>query len=200
LDFDHSLLEFHNTDVYIFEKLQPKFLDEHDEETEYRSRGDWNSLMNIRFKKLASTNITKEEIITCFENCLLSEPAIDYLKLFHQNNVPVHIVSDSNTLFISTILKASGVDNLVTKIHTNPHQFTGNELSIGKYHQNSICELQTCPKNICKGAIVKDVLQSIQTPPKIKIYVGDGSNDFCPCQTCFGLNDLIFAKKKLSFT
>lgn len=41
-----SLLEYHNTDVLIFENLCPSILEQGgDEEQEYRSKGDWNGCM-----------------------------------------------------------------------------------------------------------------------------------------------------------
>lgn len=195
LDFDHSLLESANTDVIIFEKLLPSILDERSDEEEYRSNGDWNGLMNMRFQKLNQSKITKEAIIRIFEECLLTESAINYLKLFYENNVPVHIISDSNTLFISTILKASGVDHMITAIHTNPHSFDGDQLLLGRYHNDSQCEIESCPRNICKGRAVKDILSQLPHQPKIKIYVGDGGNDYCPVKTTFTDRDIIFAKK-----
>jgi len=188
-------LETTNTDIYIFEKLCPSILEDGvEEENQYRSKGDWNKCMNVRFRRLAEANVTREEIVECFKNCRLTDPSIEYLKLLHLHNVPIHIVSDSNTLFISTILEASNASQYITTIHTNPHFFTGNELSIGQYHPHSTCALTTCPKNICKGTIVKDVLASLGAVPPLKIFVGDGSNDYCAC-TMLGDGDLIFARK-----
>jgi len=198
LDFDHSLLEYDNTDMLILEKLCPSIL-EHggDEEMEYRKKGDWNGCMNRRFERLAEANVTKEDIIDCFRKCLLTENSLQYLKLFKEHNIPVHIISDSNTLFIEAILESSNALQYISSIHTNPHAFVGNKLTIGKYHEESNCHINTCPRNICKGAVVKGILEKLdaeELKPQMKIYVGDGSNDYCPC-TIFGENDLIFAKK-----
>jgi hypothetical protein len=44
---------------------------------------------------------------------------------------------------------------------------------------------------------VKSILAKLQADsqtPLMKIYVGDGSNDYCPCTT-FDDKDIIFAKK-----
>lgn len=199
LDFDHSLLEYHNTDLLIFEHLCPSILEQGgDEEAEYRSKGDWNGCMNRRFVRLAEANITREAIVECFRKYVLTENSMQYLKLLKQHNIPVHIISDSNTLFIQEILEASGATQYIASIHTNPHTFVGHQLTIGRYHESSDCLINSCPRNICKGAVVKSILEKLQNEsqqtPLMKIYVGDGSNDYCPITT-FGAQDLIFAKK-----
>lgn len=46
ISFSSSLLEYHNTDLLIFEHLCPSILEQGgDEEAEYRSKGDWNGCM-----------------------------------------------------------------------------------------------------------------------------------------------------------
>jgi pyridoxal phosphate phosphatase PHOSPHO2 len=70
-------------------------------------------------------------------------------------------LSDSNSIFISTILKDKGLDSLFAEIITNPAEWDGELLRVhrwidpdGPQHN---CKIG-CPPNICKGKLLARAL------------------------------------------
>ena len=89
------------------------------------------------------------------------------------------IISDSNSEFISHILKVRKLDHLVDQVFTNPASWSSDGLlSILPYHHQETCKLST--KNLCKGQIMEDYLKNCGKTFSFICYVGDGKNDFCP--------------------
>jgi len=196
VDFDNSLLENANTDIFLFEKLRPDLIQK------LSSEVPSNAAMNNRFRLLTESGVTKSDIIECLSNLTLTDPSIKYLKLLHQHNIPIHLVSDSNLLFISTILQSSKAHQFFQTINTNNYHFEGNQLVIGQSdfgfpgspHQ---CNRENCEPHMCKSKIMVDILKSSNSLNTPKIYIGDGQNDFCPC-THLSEQDYIFARKDFS--
>ena len=109
----------------------------------------------------------------------------------------VIIISDSNTEFIEHILKERNLRQMVDKVFTNPANWNSEgKLFIQPYHHQvqfnliirrlqetnlflqETCKLST--KNLCKGQIMEDYLQTCGKDFSLICYVGDGRNDFCP--------------------
>ena len=112
------------------------------------------------------------------------------INISKENENKLYIVSDANSFFIDSILKAYKIENHFTEIHTNPSFWKDGKLYIERYHNNearpskylsvkSLNNTKThqcsnCNPNICKGKIVKEIMQ--KNINKINyIYIGDGS-------------------------
>jgi pyridoxal phosphate phosphatase PHOSPHO2 len=94
----------------------------------------------------------------------------------------IAILSDANTVYISTILKHLGMDHLVTEIITNRGFFEDSgRLRVERFWKESE-EPHGCPNgcapNLCKGKELKR-LMSLKAYERV-YYLGDGRNDYCP--------------------
>ena len=151
---------------------------------------------------------------------------------------PIHIVSDANTLYIRSILRASGLSleeqATLLRVHTNSAHWEGGDTASPTHQQEEeegrwgeekaqaagvvvetaagvegvegvaveAEELQAgclrvqggvgvkcvtgvgCPSHLCKGAVLHSLLLGRgeeDALPRVLYYVGDGSNDWCPC-------------------
>lgn len=102
----------------------------------------------------------------------------------------IHILSDANSVFISEILQAHDLTACVDEIHTNPARFDHGALRVVPFHDKPH-GCHRCPANLCKGAVMEELLMRKQYMRVV--YVGDGSNDFCPsCRT--GPLDIVLAR------
>lgn len=100
-------------------------------------------------------------------------------------------LSNSNTVYISTILQHHALTALFADIITNPASWSEAEpdrISIGRRRPASLpphgCDVG-CLVNMCKGAELDEyVAQQGGSEGKAAymriVYVGDGGNDFCP--------------------
>ena len=89
------------------------------------------------------------------------------------------IISDSNSEFISHILKVKELDHLVDRVFTNPASWSDDGLlTIKPYHHQETCKLST--KNLCKHSIMEEYIKNCGKTFSFICYVGDGKNDFCP--------------------
>ncbi|KAG6378325.1 phosphatase phospho-type [Boletus reticuloceps] len=101
------------------------------------------------------------------------------------------ILSNANTFFINTILQHQGIRDCFETIITNPADFPDPEnpnrlvlrRRVGPDDLPHGCQVG-CEENMCKGQELMRYLdahrQSDNTEFDRIIYVGDGSNDFCP--------------------
>jgi len=93
-------------------------------------------------------------------------------------------LSNANSVYISTILESKGLSDLFTEIITNPAHWEPSGLlhlrrrvdPSGPQHS---CKVG-CSPNMCKGDELSAFLERTQAKYDRIIYVGDGSNDFCP--------------------
>jgi len=192
IDFDYSLFEDNDSDNIIFCELAT---DIHDNLQYFYDdwEGDTISLKNHLFKTVRERGIMKQHIQEAYRRHFLSKHAIVFLKTMKNKASTINIISDSNTVFISEILKASTTFDCIAKIIANPAHFDENhQLNVGHFHSHD-CE--SCPINLCKGNIMTTHLQTLGNS-KI-VYIGDGSNDYCPTlklRSC----DLVLARKGYS--
>ena len=97
------------------------------------------------------------------------------------------LVSDANSLYISCVLRAHGLDACVREVHTNPAEFdaaTG-ALRVRPYHATPpACSRRGCAANLCKGSVVRALLaaggQQAERYARV-VFAGDGGGDFCAC-------------------
>ncbi|GJN90974.1 hypothetical protein Rhopal_003988-T1 [Rhodotorula paludigena] len=95
-------------------------------------------------------------------------------------------LSNSNSVYIDTILKHYGLETLFDEIVTNPAQFREDGLlelrrRVDPNGPQHGCKVG-CSPNMCKGAELEAFMErhgGWAAFDKV-VYVGDGSNDLCP--------------------
>ncbi len=110
-------------------------------------------------------------------------------ELYERGDVLQLILSDANTEHIGSVLRARGLDDVfassgplaphVNAVTSNPAFFDElGRLHIAPFH-SSPPGCARCPPNLCKGVVMKKILQNLpEDRPRI-IYVGDGMGDLC---------------------
>ncbi|TFK44376.1 phosphatase phospho-type [Crucibulum laeve] len=180
-DFDWSLVD-QDTDRWIFEVLAP------DLRRKMKSLKDeiqWTDLVAQSLREAHGRGITREQI----ENALQITPfhpamvrGVSNLK--DAGKTTFFCLSNANSVFISTILKSKGLETLFHEIITNPAEWAPSGLlklrrrvdPAGTQHG---CKVG-CSPNMCKGKELEAFLARNAADYDRIIYVGDGSNDFCP--------------------
>jgi len=107
-------------------------------------------------------------------------------------------LSSANSVYISTILESKGLQDLFTEIVTNPAEWDPSGLLKVRRHVNPDGPQHNCPrgcnKNICKGQEFDAFIKRQGVDYDRIIYVGDGSNDFCPVVR-LRRQDMVFCRK-----
>jgi len=107
-------------------------------------------------------------------------------------------LSNANSVFISTILESKGLQDLFVEIVTNPAEWDPSGLLKLRRHvdpngpQHS-CQ-HGCSANLCKGEELEAFLKRHGSVYDRIIYIGDGSNDFCPIVR-LRRQDIVFCRK-----
>lgn len=110
--------------------------------------------------------------------------AITTLKASTTSEPTFLCLSNSNSVFINTILEHKGLQNQFDEIITNPAEWDPSGLLVvrrrvdpnGPQHR---CQVG-CSPNMCKGDELTAFLQRHAPDFERVTYIGDGSNDFCP--------------------
>ncbi|KAL7010010.1 hypothetical protein EMMF5_000029 [Cystobasidiomycetes sp. EMM_F5] len=94
-------------------------------------------------------------------------------------------LSNSNQVYIETILEHKQLRDIFDQIITNPASFTDDGLlkvsrRIPASSENQHTCKVGCSPNMCKGDELAAFLSASQTKFQRIVYIGDGSNDFCP--------------------
>jgi len=192
-DFDHTILD-DNADTSLFNLIEDNeearaLWDQYEE-------GKWTEFMNKVVTFVHSKGVSVDNI----KNELSKLPLVyGFGDLLHyiKNNPQFDciIVSDANSLFIETILKARGLLDCVTKIITNPAVVNDNgKIIISPCHSHTH---ETCPPNMCKGTLLQEFLKNAEQEYFAVCYVGDGTNDLCPCLSLTA-NDFAFPRRSYS--
>lgn len=196
-DFDHTIID-DNSDLYV-RKLAPQGkIPQHIREL-YSNNG-WTEYMASIFEFLFQNGTTPEQILSCMTEIDFTEGMPQLLKFLGENeHFDIIIISDSNSVFISHIMKHAGYDHYVDETYTNPAKFSdAGCLTLEYYHHQDWCQLST--KNLCKGHILLDHIQkqkSLGVNYSTVAYVGDGSNDLCPGLK-LNTGDILFARTGFS--
>eukprot|EP00058_Branchiostoma_floridae_P003529 XP_002589017.1 hypothetical protein BRAFLDRAFT_87490 [Branchiostoma floridae] len=185
-DFDNTIID-DDGDTWVL-KLAPRREAPHWLKQTYRN-GYWTEYMENIFQYLHDNGTTPDEIFDSLEKISYTDKMQDVLKFIANNSAKFDciVISDSNTVFIDTILKAGGVKHAVNNVFTNPAHFDkSNCLHIEPFH-NHTCK--SCPVNMCKKTILLEYkgrqAQDGVVYNKV-VYVGDGGNDLCPCKGLSG--------------
>ena len=207
-DFNHTLIDT-NSDYYINKLIEEKdqFFQFPNEIENLYTKFDWTSRMNAAIEFMFDFyGVDTNRILECLKEIRIDDAMIKLLKVLRENRFELIILSDSNQVFIETILRENRVFELIDKIYTNPSYLDeANNLKIIPFNrvfnfngEVFECDTQLCEKNMCKGTVLKRHLENYKKSRNKEIqivYVGDGRNDFCP-----GLvlteRDFYFVKKK----
>ncbi|KAM0789288.1 hypothetical protein ACM66B_000128 [Microbotryomycetes sp. NB124-2] len=184
-DFDWSFAD-QDTDRYVLEVLAPELrgsLRQHKQTTQ------WTDNVALHLRKLHERGATKEQIIASLQG-LPVHPAmirgVQTVKAREQPKTRFFCLSNSNAVYINTILKHHNMENFFEEIVTNPAQFLDNGLlelkrRVDPNGPQHGCKIG-CSANMCKGAELEAFISrhgGWDAFDRI-IYVGDGGNDFCP--------------------
>ncbi|KAJ8522453.1 hypothetical protein ONZ45_g964 [Pleurotus djamor] len=173
-DFDWSMAD-QDTDRWIFEVLAP------DIRREMKSLKDeiqWTDLVAQSLRKIHERNVTRDQIehtlrIMPFHPAMVR--AINKLK--SEGKTTFFCLSNANSVFISTILKDKGLVDHFEEIITNPAEFTPSGLLSLRRRIDP-----NGPQHDCKIGCEELMAFLERHAPEYDrvVYVGDGSNDFCP--------------------
>lgn len=177
LDFDHTVVD-DNTDIVVRDLLKPEQIPE-SVRSLYNS-SDWIAYMQEIFNLLHANGFTQEDILNAIKGIPETPGFCEFIqRMANRPDVDVIIISDSNSVFISTWLEKNKLTNCIKRIFTNPAEFPGDHkaLKIQPYHHQTECPLSSV--NLCKGKVLCDYLQENKEYGHV-IYAGDGRNDVCP--------------------
>ncbi|KAH7929823.1 hypothetical protein BV22DRAFT_1029000 [Leucogyrophana mollusca] len=182
-DFDWSMAD-QDTDRWIFEVLAP---DIRRKMKTLQEEIQWTDLIAQSLAELHARGRTQEEIqhtlrIMPFHPAMVR--GVTKLKEASNPHTTFFCLSNANSVFISTILESKGLQGLFEEIVTNPAHFQPSGLlklrrRIDPNGPQHDCKIG-CSPNMCKGEELDAFLKRHQPDYDRIIYVGDGSNDFCP--------------------
>lgn len=193
-DFDHTIIH-DNSDLWI-RRLLPSHQVPVEIQESHKQHENWTQFMSEIFAHMHSLGVTPLQVMECMHTMSFVPGMIELIE-YQQSNAAMDciVVSDSNSIFINTILDSKGLLSSIKAVYTNPAEFdeTGC-LRIRPYHQHNC---KSCPANLCKGAVLRTFLEQQEklgiTYSRI-FLVGDGSNDFCPVPG-LGVDDVVFPRQ-----
>ncbi|CDS00469.1 uncharacterized protein SPSC_05901 [Sporisorium scitamineum] len=197
-DFDWSLVD-QDTDRYVHEVLCPPLRAELQRR---KTKEQFTDLCADLLIKLHATGKTPSDIRTALQTLPFHpgvKRGVSNLKAAGQTTF--FLLSNSNTVYIDTILNHHNLSTLFDEIVTNPASFNDDGALILKRRVLATAEKQHgctvgCSANMCKGAELEAFLQRNGGRDAFEriIYVGDGGNDFCPVLR-LQPQDLAFVRK-----
>ena len=177
-DLDQTLI-YEDSSIWTFSLCPELKL----KETHSKEYTGWTKFMDHVFFLIHKQGRTKDEIIEHMKKIPLIEQAKVAVCAIHENNSADSIIlSDSNTMFINSILEGCGMRHMFKSVISNPAHFESDgRLRVEDYHSHTCETCQDAP-NLCKGAVLKEYLFNCKLYSKV-VYVGDGANDYCPSMT-----------------
>lgn len=176
-DFDYTLVDG-NTDTHVFD-VAPE-LEVTSRYNDLRRRFPcWPLMIDHVMGEIHSSGHSKEEVVTHMKRMTFCSGMLEAVKVLStMSDVEMIVLSDSNTVFIGTLLESVGLSGAFSCVMTNPAHFDQDgRLCIGCYHSHACQRCHRTP-NLCKGTALKEVLAE-RSFSKI-VYIGDGGNDVCP--------------------
>jgi pyridoxal phosphate phosphatase PHOSPHO2 len=204
-DFDRTLIS-ENSDVVLFDQLpygqplRPRFSALRGER-----RLGWTQIMQTQLADLAvQQGYSKDDVLQCLRSVIMDPILLDALRALRSSQSPrvvMAIASDANTIFIDEILRSNGLgEGLFEAVHTNPAVWAeGDVIHVEPYQPVDAPHscARGCSANMCKGKILREVREKLglkDVEGLRTIFVGDGTNDFCPSLS-LGPNDLVLARE-----
>lgn len=188
-----------DTDRYVHECLAPSLR----AELQRRKKSEqFTDLCADLLLKLHAQGATPDDIRTALQTLPFHpgvKRGVSNLKAAGQTTF--FLLSNSNTVYIDTILRHHNLSSLFDEIVTNPASFSPegalvlNRRVLATDAQQHGCTVG-CSANMCKGAELEAFLQRHGGRNAFEriIYVGDGGNDYCPVLRLQN-HDLAFVRK-----
>ncbi|XP_063815922.1 phosphoethanolamine/phosphocholine phosphatase isoform X2 [Pseudophryne corroboree] len=193
-DFDETIVN-ENSDDSVIQVAPDQELPDWLRET--FQDGYYNQYMQRVFQYLGDKGVRLIDLKAVYEKIPLS-PGMPTLFRFlakNQDRFEIILMSDANMFGIESNLKSYGYESLFRRIISNPTNVEkSGYLTLSPYHTHSCSQ---CPANMCKRKILAEYLnERSQEGVKFEnlLYVGDGSNDFCP-SVVFTSTDVAFPRK-----
>jgi len=106
------------------------------------------------------------------------------LKAASEPKTTLLCLSNANCIYIPTVLKANGIEDIFEEIITNPANWDPTGLlklrrRVDPAGPQHACQVG-CNANMCKGEELSVFLQKKGFEYDRLLYLGDGGNDFCP--------------------
>ncbi|GJJ73641.1 pyridoxal phosphate phosphatase PHOSPHO2 [Entomortierella parvispora] len=193
-DFDWTLIEA-DSDNWVFKHLCEEL---YQEQLVSVGKVQWTDLQQRLLGELFDRGVTQAQIEKTLGQIPFAPDMIEALRLMKDEGSDLYILSDANTIYIETVLKAYEIDTLFTGILTNPASFDERgRLNVVRFHgldkEPHCCPLP-CEPNLCKGQELQKLMDS--QPWDQVIYMGDSTNDFCP-STRLNSHDVVLARRGL---
>jgi 2,3-diketo-5-methylthio-1-phosphopentane phosphatase len=180
-DFDFSLISV-NSDEWIPAQFGSAFTDMICAGRERREQ--WTALMDRVAGAMYAAGVTADQLTRAAASMPIDDDAVAAVREAAAAGAEQLIVSDANSVYISELLSAQSLDSHFSCIVTNPAHFDARgclriEPAVSPENPHG-CVL--CPKNLCKGGVLR-ARQLVQDNfDGTIIYVGDGSGDVCPAR------------------
>ncbi|KAK0241783.1 phosphatase phospho-type [Armillaria nabsnona] len=180
-DFDWSMAD-QDSDRWIFEVLAP------DLRRKMKTLKDdiqWTDLVSQSLREAHARGITREQIEDALRIMPFHPGMVRGIKrLKEEGNTTFLCLSNANNIFITTILETKGLLPAFEEIVTNRAEWESSGLlnlrrRIDPHGPQHNCTVG-CSPNMCKGEELDAFLARHAPAYDQIIYVGDGSNDFCP--------------------
>jgi pyridoxal phosphate phosphatase PHOSPHO2 len=157
----------------------------------------WTNMMCSILKELHSMGIHRQQVEQVLERLPIHPGMIKGIQLAAASNAAdLVILSDSNQVYIETVLKARQL-NVFSSVITNPAWWDESGCLQIRWHTPESHSCGLCPKNLCKGQVLQKFLSEAQQRYERVVYLGDGWNDYCPA-TKLRETDLLLVRKGLS--
>ena len=198
-DFDDTLVNC-NSDTWIHRLAPGQKLPDH---IQFRPGQDYFKHVQSVLAYLHSQKVTEQHYVDCLSTMPsvpgMIEPLMKTLAE-QPDKYDMIILSDANSFFISTYLKARSLENAISTVLTNPARFNEDgQLMIDEYHIQDYCSMSA--RNLCKGEALKNFIGKRMldhnTVYTFINYVGDGENDLCP-STILSSRDRVFPREGYS--
>ncbi|BEJ17947.1 hypothetical protein CspHIS471_0702240 [Cutaneotrichosporon sp. HIS471] len=183
-DFDWSFVD-QDTDRWVFEVLDTNLRRTLQDRKSAGSQC-MPDVVDQTMEDLFNAGYKKEQVLDALRQLPVHpamKRAVNGLK--HRGETTFLCLSNSNEVYIGTILEHHGLGHLFNKVITNPSRWDGDRLHIGRrlpadgpQHGCTV----GCLPNMCKGDELDAWLVAHggkEAWDKI-VYVGDGGNDYCP--------------------
>lgn len=190
-DFDHTLVD-DNTDTWVMrvrpalgllESLAGAMQTEVDV-CGRKQRPCWTELMDSALGRIHAAGCGSEELLAHMRRLTMFEEALKAVRVARAAvkgaKEQIIMISDSNSVFIETILRSCGMEDAFGEVFTNPAHFEPSGRLRVSRHSTSRCARCASSPGMCKGGILTGYLSKQGGFDRI-VYVGDGRNDVCPC-------------------
>lgn len=191
-DFDHTLVD-DNTDTWVLrvrpalgllENLAAAMQTEVAVGEGRKQRPCWTELMDSALGRIHAAGCGSEELLAHMRRLTMFEEALKAVRAAREAvrgaRDQIIIISDSNSVFIETVLRKSGMEDAFGEVFTNPAHFDPSGRLHVSPHSTSKCARCVGSPGMCKGDILTSYLSKQGGFDRI-VYVGDGRNDVCPC-------------------